>query len=351
MSDLRVLVVGDPFMSADVFERSLKNVDGIDVTSMQISRTDSEPPRTESEARLREYAGDPATVVAAAAHCDVLVVHGAPVSAEVLALPDLKLVCCARGGPVNVDVAAATALGVQVVNSPGKNARAVAELTVAFGLLLLRRIPKSVRYLLGGGALAESAFEGRDFFGREASDSTLGLIGLGHVGREVAELASALGMEVLGYDPYAPTPVPDHVELVELDELLARSDVVSLHARVTDENRKFFNAEMISKMRPGAALINTAREALVDEEALLAALRSGHLSGAALDVVEKTGDTRHPLLDEPSVVITPHLGGATDETLERGAAMIASALSALVKGQPLPYLVNPTYGDTVVTVS
>ena len=290
-------------------------------------------------------------VVAAAAQCDVIVVHGAPVSAQVLALPDLQLVCCARGGPVNVDVAAATALGIPVVNSPGKNARAVAELTVAFSLLLLRRIPKSVRYLLDGGALAESAFEGRDFFGREASDSVLGLVGLGHVGREVAELANRLGMKVLGYDPYAPAPAIDGVELVELDNLLARSDIVSLHARETGDNRRFFNAQLIARMRSGSALINTAREALVDEDALLVAIRSGHLSGAALDVVENSSSSRHPLLDEPSVVITPHLGGATDETLERGAAMVASAVRALVNGEPLPYLVNPTYGDTVVSVS
>ena len=142
--------------------------------------------------------GDPWDVAQAVAGHEVLIVHGAPVSSEVLEAAPLRLVCCARGGPVNVDVAAATERGIPVVNTPGKNAEAVAELTIAFALLLIRGIPRASRHLLDGGGFAESVFEGREFFGREAPSLTMGLVGLGHVGREVAARAGALGFSVVG---------------------------------------------------------------------------------------------------------------------------------------------------------
>ena len=208
------------------------------------------PPRTESERRLREYVGDPAEIARAVAGHDVLIVHGAPVSSEVLGAAPLRLVCCARGGPVNVDVAAATDRGIPVVNTPGKNAEAVAELTIAFALLLIRAVPRASRHLLDGGGFAESVFEGREFFGREAPSLTMGLVGLGHVGREVARRARALGFTLLGYDPQPPSVDVPGVELVSLDSLLARSDIVSLHARLTPQNRRMFSARPV---RPDAA--------------------------------------------------------------------------------------------------
>ena len=233
--------------------------------------------------------GDPAEVARAVAGHDVLVVHGAAVSAEVLGAAPLRLVCCARGGPVNVDVAAATDRGIPVVNTPGKNAEAVAELTIAFALLLIRAVPRASRYLLDGGGFAESVFEGREFFGAEAPSLTMGLVGLGHVGREVARRARALGFAVLGYDPQPPALRDEgDVELVSLDTLLARSDIVSLHARLTPQNRRMFSRDRFAQMRPGAYFINTARESLVDERALRQALEQGRLGGAALDVLERT---------------------------------------------------------------
>src|ERR1700722_13574084 len=132
--------------------------DAVTVTTMQISRTDPEPPRTSSQALLRGYAGDPAGVVRAAAGHDAIVVHGAPVSAEALDTPGLRLICCARGGPVNVDVAAATERGIPVANTPGKNAAAVAELTIAFALMLNRGVPRAARYLADGGTVAQSTY-------------------------------------------------------------------------------------------------------------------------------------------------------------------------------------------------
>ena len=336
---MKVLVVGDPYMPVSAYTEALATLDGlVDLSTMQIDRADGTPPVTASERGLREYAGDPAAVARAVAGHDVLVVHGAPVSAEVLDAAPLRLVCCARGGPVNVDVAAATRRGIPVVNTPGKNAEAVAELTIAFALLLIRAVPRASRHLLDGGGFAESVFEGREFLGREAPSLTLGLVGLGHVGSEVARRAKALGFTVLGHDPVP--PADPGVELVTMDTLLTRSDIISVHARLTATNGRMFSRDLFGRMRPGAYFINTAREGLVDEDALYQALARGALGGAALDVLER-GPGGHPLLGLPNVFVTPHIGGATAETLARGAERAVAAVADLLAGRVPANVVNP----------
>ena len=340
---VRVLVVGDPFMPASVYASYLAVLgDRVAVDSVQITGISSTPPRTESERRLREYVGDPAEIARAVAGHEVLIVHGAPVSAEVLDAAPIRLVCCARGGPVNVDVAAATDRGIPVVNTPGKNAAAVAELTIAFALLLIRTVPRASRSLAERGRLAESVFGGEEFFGREAASITLGLVGLGRVGREVAVRARALGFSLLAHDPVLPDAAADGVDMVPLEALLERSDIVSLHARATPHNRHMFSYAEFARMRPGACFINTARESLVDEPALQAALDQGRLGGAGLDVLERPpAGTRHPLLATPNVLVTPHIGGATTETLARGAQRAVAALASLLDGQVPNDVINP----------
>jgi D-3-phosphoglycerate dehydrogenase len=340
---VRVLVIGDPYMPASVYAPFLAGLgDRITVDSMQITGIASTPPRTESEHRLREYVGDPANVAHAAAGHEVLIVHGAPVSAEVLDAAPVRLVCCARGGPVNVDVAAATDRGIPVVNTPGKNAAAVAELTIAFALLLIRAVPQASRSLAERGRLGESVFGGGEFFGHEAASITLGLVGLGRVGREVAVRARALGFALLAHDPLLPDAAADGVDLVPLEALLERSDIVSLHARATPDNRHMISHAEFARMRPGACFINTARESLVDEPALQAALDQGRLAGAGLDVLERPpAGTRHPLLAVPNVLVTPHIGGATAETLARGAQRAVAAVASLLAGQVPNDVMNP----------
>ena len=350
---VRILAVGDPFVPASAFTRALAALgDAVTVAELQILDAAAPAPRTESEQRIHEYAGDPADIAAAVAGREVLIVHGAPVTAEVLDAAPLRLVCCARGGPVNVDIDAATERGIPVTNSPGKNARAVAELTLAFALMLIRGVPASARYLLDGGPHAHSAFEGGRFIGGEAASMTLGLVGLGHVGRDVAVRATALGFTVLAHDPAPPGVLPAGVSLVGFGDLLARSDIVSVHARATPDNRHLFGAAAFARMRRGSYFINTARESLVDEDALQRALAGGPLAGAALDVTERQpGGGRHPLLDLPNVIITPHIAGATRETLRRGAEMTAAAVSKLLVGEEPDYLINPSYRQRKAAVS
>ncbi|MBV8257464.1 MAG: hypothetical protein JO073_06550, partial [Actinobacteria bacterium] len=271
---------------------------------------------------------------------EVLVVQGAPVTAEVLdASRVLRLVGCARGGPVNVDVAAVTERGLPLVNTPGKNAEAVADLTIAFLVMLARGLPRAQRFLEEGHQLRDN-WEGAKFMGSDLRRHVLGLVGYGQVGHRVAQRALPFGMSVIAYDPYARADGP--VEQVgTLEELLARADFVSLHARATAENENLMGAAALAAMKPGAFLINTARETLVDEDALDAALASGHLGGAALDVVRTTDEQgRHRLLRHENVVLTPHLGGATHETLLQGAEMIADEIVRFAAGEPLVNVFN-----------
>jgi D-3-phosphoglycerate dehydrogenase / 2-oxoglutarate reductase len=337
-----VLAVGDAYMPAGLFTAALAGLGGaVTVTEMQIAGTGAAPPRTASGRALREYVGDPADLAAALPGHEVLLVHGAPVTAEVLDHAPLRLVCCARGGPVNVDVAAASARGIPVTNAPGRNARAVAELTITFALMLIRGVAGSARFLIDGGQHGGSTYEGSRFIGGEAASMTLGLVGLGNVGKEVAARGAALGFTMLAHDPAPAGAIPPGVTMVALDDLLGSSDLVSVHARATAGNRHMFGAAAFGRMPRGSFFINTARESLVDEDALARALASGALAGAALDVAEpRPAGDRHPLLDAPNVIITPHIGGSTREALRRGATMAAAAVASVISGGVPDHLLN-----------
>jgi D-3-phosphoglycerate dehydrogenase / 2-oxoglutarate reductase len=339
---VRILVVGDSFVPVEAFASGLGALErDHHVRYLTLDEGRTLTPATDSERRLREYAGSPEQLVERIDGEDVLVIHGAPVTDDVLdASPDLGLVCCARGGPVNVDVAAAAERGIRVTTTPGKNAQAVVELTIAFMIMLSRGIPRAQRYLVENGRMGESTFEGAKFFGHELGGRRLGLVGYGQVGRRVAATARSLGMGVSAFDPAfaAQDIAADGVESAPLESLIADADIISLHARATAANENFFAAPQFSRMRPGALFINTARETLVDEDALLAALASGHLGGAALDVLRpRPGGERHPLLDLPNAIATPHIGGATSQTIARGVGMIADEIGRYSAGRNLLY--------------
>jgi D-3-phosphoglycerate dehydrogenase len=311
--------------------------------AVEFLQIDAERPfeaRTASELKLREYQGSPAELVERMDGVEVLVVQGAPVTDAVLdASRELRLVCCARGGPVNVDVDAASVRGLPLVVTPGKNAEAVADLTIAFLVMLARGLPKAQRFLEEGHQLHDN-WEGAKFMGSDLRRHVLGVVGYGQIGQRVAQRALPFGLTVIAYDPYARVHGPAE-QIASLEELLARADFVSLHARATGDNENLIGAPELAAMKRGAFLINTARETLVDEDALDDALASGHLGGAALDVVRTTGDSgRHRLLRHENVVLTPHLGGATHETLLQGAEMIADEILRFAAGEPLVNVVN-----------
>lgn len=342
---MRILVVGDSYVPVEVFAEGLARLGPAhELAYLQIDQFRPFEPSTPSEQRIREFAGDPAEVAGALDGHAVLVVHGAPVTDEVLAAPGLRLVCCARGGPVNVDTGAATERGIPVVTTPGKNAESVADQALAFMVMLARRFPEAQRFLAEGNRAGGSTFEGAQFFGHDLTGHTLGLVGYGNVGRRVAGRARAFGMQILVHDPYVERDGDDGVEWVDsLSELLGRADVVSVHARATPENARLFDAAAFAAMKPGSYFLNTARETLVDEQALADALASGHLAGAALDVVDpQTAAGPHPLLRHPNVVLTPHIGGATHETLLRGVEMIAAEIDRFAAGEPLVNVADPT---------
>lgn len=276
---------------------------------------------------------DRAGLLAAIADADAAILRSATaIDAELIAAaPRLKVIARAGVGVDNIDLDAATRHGIAVVNTPTGNTIAAAEHALAMLLALARRIP------LADAALKSGRWVKREATGRQLYRKTLGLVGLGKIGREVAQRARAFEMTVIAHDPF----VPDEriaelgVEPVALDELLARADVVSLHATLTDESRHMIGAAQLAAMKPGALLVNCARGGLVDEAALIAALRSGHLGGAALDVFEDEPQPNAELVGLPNVVATPHVAASTEEAQVHVAVEAAEqVLEVLAGGRP-----------------
>jgi D-3-phosphoglycerate dehydrogenase len=348
---MKILVVGDSYCPSASLEPAFHELArNHDLTFADVTDEPGWKPLTPSERKVEEYLGSPGQVVGLLEGHDVLVVQAAPVTDAVIeADPGLRLICSVRGGPVNVDLSAASERGVPVVTTPGKNAQAVAELTLALMVMLARRMPEIARYVEAGGEVGRDNYEGAKWFGHDLEGHILGLVGYGRVGQKVARLALAFGMQVLVYDPYVdPEAVrAPGIEPADLDTLMARSDYVSLHARATPDNNAMIGREQFARMKRGASFINTARDTLVDEDALYDALRSGQIGGVGLDVVRPPDPgrlpnlgRRHRLLDAPNVVITAHIGGATHETLLHGGEMAAAEIARLAARRPLKNVVN-----------
>jgi len=337
---MRVLAVGDSYMPADYFREAFAELEAThDVEYREVEDAPNFAPRLPSELKIREYLGTPAQVAGWMDEVEVLALHGAAVTERVLQVsPRLQLVCCARGGPVNVDIDALTDRGLPLVHTPGKNAEAVADLTLGFLVMLARGLPRAQEFLLQGNTL-ENNWAGAQFIGNDLRGRTLGVVGYGQVGRRVTSRALAFGMVIVVYDPYVAAHGEGIRQVTRLQELLACADFVSLHARASATNQHLIDRDALQAMQRGACLVNTAREALVDEEALDAALASGWVGGAALDVFEPSG---HRLLRHENVVLTPHIGGATRDTLFRGAEMIASEITRFAAGEPLRNVVHKT---------
>ncbi|SRR5690554_1119299 len=242
----------------------------------------------------------------------MIVRSGTQVDAELLSqAPNLKVVVRAGVGVDNIDLSACTLRSVVVMNAPDGNTISTAELAFGLMLALARHIPKADASMRAG------RWDRKLFMGMELRGKTLGIIGLGRVGRALAERAQAFGMTELAYDPFVPERLAKHLGLPlvpQVDELYAKADVISLHALVTPETEGMINAASIEKMKPGVLIINAARGKLVNSADLAAALRSGHVRGAAIDVYDLEPPVPdNPLLGLDNVIYTPHLGASTYE--------------------------------------
>lgn len=255
----------------------------------------------------------------------------------------LKFLGVCRGDVSHVDMEAATEYGVTVVNTPARNANAVAELAVGLMLALLRNIPV-VHQMVSSGGWVDPTAAYFSFRGTELTGKTVGIVGFGAVGQQVARRLSAFETSILVYDPCVNPQriVQLGAEPLELDELMRRSDLVTLHCSTVPETLDMINARKIALMKPTAYLVNTASAYVVDGEAIVQALRERHIAGAAFDVYKNwPADPDDPLLKLDNVILTPHVGGATDETVVRHSQMIADDIEAFLGGQCPKNIVNP----------
>lgn len=253
--------------------------------------------------------------------------------------PELRFVGVCRAGVNHVDVDYATSRGIVVVNTPGRNANAVAEHTLALMLALARKIPAAHRYVKTGG-WEDPTEPYMAFRGIELRDRTVGIVGLGAVGRRLAEMCMALGMRAQAYDPYV-DEAPEGMRLVSLDDLMASSDFVCAHTPLTDETEGMLDSRMIGLMQPGAFLVSASDANVLDQHALAEALGDGRIAGAALDVFESHPvSPQNPLLSLENVILSPHIGGATAETARRHSQMMTSDILRFIRGEMPVNIVN-----------
>src|SRR5262245_18386683 len=269
------------------------------------------------------------------------------VTAEVLDAADSMIVVGRAGiGLDNVDVEHATARGVMVVNAPQSNILSAAEQTLALLLAQARNIPQA------HAALKDGRWERSRWEGVELADKVLGIIGLGRIGKLVAQRASAFGMRLLAYDPFvsADRARQMNVELVDLDALMEQSDFVTIHVAKTKETMGLVGKDLLAKAKPGVRIINVARGGIVDEAALAESIRSGQVAGAALDVFAEEPTTESPLFGLDAVVVTPHLGASTREAQDKAGDTIAEQVGLALAGDFVPYAVNVSAAEASETV-
>ncbi len=248
----------------------------------------------------------------------------------------LRVIGSTRGDPTNVDVAGATEKGIPVLHAPGRNADGVAELAVGLLLAVTRGLVPADHDVRTGEVYRDGSIPYQRYRAWQIAGRTVGIVGLGAVGRAAAWRFAGLGMEVISADPFNPDATHD------LDDLLAEADVVSMHAMVTPDSVGMMGTDQFARMKPGAAYVNTARAALHDLDALTAALESGHLGAAGLDHFEGEHlPTDHPLASRANVVLTPHIGGATFDTEANHSKLIADDVARLLAGDRPVHCINP----------
>ncbi len=337
---VKILVAGDRFILPDILLEALsRHVPDADTVVVKGEWPVSPFVRI---GEVDEAEGDEDDLIAALDGCQVAFVHASPFTEKVIAAvaPGLELITVGRGGPVNINVPAATAHGVKVSNAPGRNATATAEHSVAMILAAVRQLVDRHNELVSGQWRAD--YYCYENVAPEVRGSTVGLIGYGAVGSKVASTLDAMGASVLAYDPYVTRQAMPHAEkLDDLDDLLRRSSILTLHPRLNDETRGMIGAEQIALLPQGAILVNCARPPILDYDALCDALDSGHLYAAACDVLPAEPlPPEHRLLHTERLIVTPHLAGASRQSAHLAAELGAADIARYLAGQPLRFALN-----------
>jgi D-3-phosphoglycerate dehydrogenase len=292
---------------------------------------------TDFEVRYADGADRSALLPALAGVDAVIIRSSTRLDAEALAhAPDLRVVARAGVGLDNVDVEAATAAGVMVVNAPSSNIVSAAEHAVGLLLAVARNVPQAMASLKAG------QWKRSQFTGAELDQKVTGILGLGRIGVLVAQRLAAFGMQIIAYDPYVPTARAAQlgVRLVSLDELLAEADFISVHLPKNAETAGLIGDRELRLVKPGVRIINAARGGIVDEHALAVALKDGRVAGAGIDVFATEPCTDSPLFGFPSVVVTPHLGASTHEAQEKAGTQVARSVRLALSGEFVPDAVN-----------
>lgn len=333
---MKLLAISDRYIPAHFMQEGLQQLElsGIEV---QVRRWEHETLIELQRANLAVEQYGPAAIdlppklTQDVAEIDILVTQFAPVDRRLIeSATSLKLIAVLRGGTENVDVPLATERQILVLNTPGRNARAVAEATMGMILTEIRNLARSHASLKQGQWRREfpnsSAIP-------ELWDKTVGLVGYGAVGQLVAHYLQAFGSHILAYDPYFRGD-PSPANLVDLPTLLQQSDVVSIHARLTPENHHLIGRDELARMKPSAILVNTARSGLIDEQQLIEALSERRIMGAALDVFDiEPIPVHHPFLELDNVTITPHLAGSTLDAFRNSPKLMCEHLQRWLRGE------------------
>jgi D-3-phosphoglycerate dehydrogenase / 2-oxoglutarate reductase len=342
---IHALFVGDGFIPAAAYEEAVKDQDAGPLLQVRTVAWSGSKARQHELQQAMERDGPAAVVappelLAAVPGAQALGVHFAPVGADLLAAaPDLRLVAVARAGLENVDIAAATARGVAVVGSPGRNAGGVAELQLALMLAESRDVARADASVKAGGWRKE--FPGARV---EVAGRTVAMVGFGHVGRQFAARLAGFGCRLLAYDPYVPADVMARygvTRVADLDEVFAAGDFVVVQARLTAETERMVGAAQFAAMRPDAYFVNVARSRIVDQAALLAVLRDGRIAGAGLDVFDQEPlPADHPYRTLDNVTLTTHFGGDTEDTNRTSARMVTASILELARTGRVAAAVN-----------
>ncbi|MBS7644010.1 2-hydroxyacid dehydrogenase [Candidatus Bathyarchaeota archaeon] len=345
---MKILIAGDDFIPAALFQKCLEECLGKIAKDLEFCTFDiglEGRPRKKLP-DVNEYWGRPQDLIKRIKDVEILIVSFAPVTKQVIAAGKrLRLIGCSRGGPVNVNIEAATNRGIPVLNTPGRNADAVADFTFGLILALVRNIPKAEFFVRSGRwkSPKEDTFEKPT--GPELTGRTIGIIGFGEVGSRVGMRATGFKMNILVYDPYIPREKVESIggKIVDLKTLLSESDIVTLHLRLPAGVKGFIGAEQLSWMKKTAYLINTSRGAAIDEKALYNALKKKQIAGAALDVYEKEPiSSNNPLLKLDNIILTPHVAGISTDVPVRSCRMLAEDIKRFLKGEKPQHVVNPS---------